>query len=307
MSDRHACFVPISPLCDSLVLSFIDAEAGNSDEDFDDAQELAELEEAERQEGAGFIDSESQDEDDIALSNLNARILFGEDDQEQEHLHDLADQQRREAGGSDGRPHLAFSEAAVVRMQSNANNEPTDDEIEAGWGNAGRPQEDPGAGRNIPWSSNVPARPGPHVTFPNWDPADRRITEVRCRAGNRGILVGDPENVITCFSGYISAIGDNSDVSPTIINGIERLAYAKNEKGHPVVIDLAGSLERGTKMRHLHVQLIFSAHVPATARGKELMAFVVKECLGINQGFNTDLKVMIKFFMPGQKAKEMFG
>jgi hypothetical protein len=74
-----------------------------------------------------------------------------------------------------------------------------------------------------------------------------------------------------------------------------------------VVIDLAGSLERGTKMRHLHVQLIFSAHVPATARGKELMAFVVKECLGINQGFNTDLKVMIKFFMPGQKAKEMFG
>jgi hypothetical protein len=218
-------------------------------------------------------------------------------------LHDLADQQRREAGELDGRPLLDFSEAAVVRLQSNANLEPTGDELEAGWGDPGRPQEDPGVGRNIP------ARPqaGPHVTFPNWDPTDRRITEVRCRTGNRGILVGDPENVITCFSRYISAIGDNSDVSPTIINGIERLAYAKNEKGHPVVIDLAGSLERGTKMRHLHVQLIFSAHVPATARGKELMAFVVKECLGINQGFNTDLKVMIKFFMPGQKAKEMFG
>ena len=91
--------------------------------------------------------------------------------------------------------------------------------------------------------------------------------------------------------------------------GCERFAWAKNEKGNPVLIDFAGSLERGKIMQHLHVQLIFSAHVPTTQRGKELITAVLKECLGLNEGFTCTegLKVQIKFFSPGQKNKEMFG
>ena len=284
----------------------IDAEVGHDGDVFpqEDQDELDALEERERLEGADFIHDDIIESEDIG--NYNATELFGSDSDDQEELHQLASAQRPDQ--AEGRPGLDVSEAAAIR-QAAANpqvrrNAAEEAALDAAFGNSGA------GGFVAPVPGFVQAQQNGQnsdLVFPNWDPTDERITEIRCRQGNRGILVGDPANPISYFSGYISAVGENSDVSPTIMLGLERFAWAKNEKGHPILIDFAGSLERGKIMQHLHGQTIFSAHVPTTARGKELITHVLKECLGINQGFTEGLKVQVKFFCVGQKSKEMFG
>ena len=301
---------------DFLVLSdnrMIDAEVGHDGDVFpqEDQEELDALDEAERFEGADFIDDNIIEGDNVG--NYNATELFGSDSDDQEELQQLASAQRPDQ--AEGRPALDVSEAAAIRQaavqpQVHRRNAAEEAALDNAFGNSGA------GGFVAPVPGFVQAQPNGQnhgqnsdLVFPNWDPTDERITEIRCRQGNRGILVGDPANPISYFSGYISAVGENSDVSPTIMYmlGLERFAWGKNEKGRPILIGFAGSLERGKIMQHLHAQTIFSAHVPTTARGKELITHVLKECLGINQGFTEGLKVQVKFFCVGQKSKEMFG
>ena len=289
-----------------MISRMIDAEVGHDGDVFprEDQAELEALEEAERFEGADFIDDNIIEAEDIG--NYNSNELFGSDSDDQQELAQLASAQRPDQ--AEGRPGLDVSEAAAIR-QAAANpqvrrNAAEEAALDDAFGNSGA------GGFVAPVPGFVQAQQNGQnsdLVFPNWDPTDERITEIRCRQGNRGILVGDPANPISYFSAYISAVGENSDVSPTIMLGLERFAWAKNEKGHPILIDFAGSLERGKIMQHLHGQIIFSAHVPTTAGGKELITHVLKECLGINQGFTEGLKVQIKFFCVGQKSKEMFG
>jgi hypothetical protein len=284
----------------------IEAEVGHDGDVFprEDQAELEALENAERIQGADFIDDNIIEAEENG--NYNSTSLFGSDSEDQEELAQLASAQRPDQ--AEGRPGLDVSEAAAIR-QAAANpqvrrNAAEEAALDDAFGNSGA------GGFVAPVPRFVQAQQNGQnsdLVFPNWDPTDERITEIRCRQGNRGILVGDPANPISYFSGYISAVGENSDVSPTIMLGLERFAWAKNEKGHPILIDFAGSLERGKIMQHLHGQTIFSAHVPTTARGKELITHVLKECLGINQGFTEGLKVQVKFFCVGQKSKEMFG
>ena len=289
-----------------MISRMIDAEVGHDGDVFpgEDQAELEALEEAERFEGADFIDDNIIEAEDIG--NYNSNELFGSDSDDQEELAQLASAQRPDQ--AEGRPGLDVSEAAAIR-QAAANpqvrrNAAEEVALDDAFGNSGAG----GFQAAVPeFVQQAQAEQNSDLVYPNWDPSDVRITEIRCRQGTRGILVGDPSQPISYFSAYISAIEENSDVSPTIMVGCERFAWAKNEKGNPVLIDFAGSLERGKIMQHLHVQLIFSAHVPTTQRGKELITAVLKECLGLNEGFTEGLKVQIKFFSPGQKNKEMFG
>ena len=287
----------------------IEAEVGHDGDVFprEDQAELEALEEAERLDGADFIDDDIMEAED--MGNYNSTELFGSDSEDQEELEQLASAQRPDQ--AEGRPALDVSEAAAIRqaavepqVRRNTSQEET---LGNAWGNSGAAGFQAAVPQFVQEAQAQQNGQSSDLVFPNWDPTDERITEIRCRQGNRGILVGDPANPISYFSGYISAIGDNCDVSPTIMLGLERFAWGKNEKGHPILIDFAGSLERGKIKQHLHAQTIFSAHVPTTVRGKELITHVLKECLGINQGFTNGLKVQIKFFCVGQKSKEMFG
>ena len=301
--------------CLFLVLSgnpmlsrMIDAEVGHdgNEDQAEDQAELEALEEEERSQGADFIDDSIMESGD--MPNYNSTDIFGSDSESQAELEQLASAQR--ADQADGRPALDVSEAAAIRQAATGPQASTNSAEEAALDNAFGNSGAGGFVAPVPgFVQQAQAQAGqPELgIYPNWDPSDERITEIRCRQGTRGILVGDPANPISYFSGYISAIGESSDVSPTIMLGLERFAWAKNEKGHPVLIDFAGSLERGKIMQHLHGQTIFSAHVPTTTRGKELITYILKECLGINEGFTEGLKVQVKFFCAGQKAKEMFG
>ena len=287
----------------------IDAEVGHDGDVFpqEDQEELEALEDAERLEGADFIDDDIMEAED--MGNYNSTELFGSDSEDQEELEQLASAQRPDQ--AEGRPALDVSEAAAIRQAAVEpqvrRNTSQEEALGNAWGNSGAGGFQAAVPQFVQEAQAQQNGQSSDLVFPNWDPTDERITEIRCRQGNRGILVGDPANPISYFSGYISAIGENCDVSPTIMLGLERFAWGKNEKGHPILIDFAGSLERGKIMQHLHAQTIFSAHVPTTVRGKELITHVLKECLGINQGFTNGLKVQVKFFCVGQKSKEMFG
>ena len=292
-----------------MISRLIDAEVGHdaNEDQAEDRAELEALEEDERSHGADFIDDSIMESEDAG--NYNSTELFGSDSEDERELTQLVTTQRTDQ--AQGRPALDVSEAAAIRQAaSNPQvriNAAAEESLGNAWGNSGAGGFEPAVPEFVQRAQEDRNALDGELVYPNWDPRDERITEIRCRQGTRGILVGDPSQPISYFSAYISAIGENSDVSPTIMVGCERFAWAKNEKGHPVLIDFAGSLERGKIMQHLHVQLIFSAHVPTTQRGKELISAVLKECLGLNEGFTEGLKVQIKFFSPGQKNKEMFG
>lgn len=238
----------------------LDLEAGH-DSDHDEDEELRALEEEEALCGEDFIDdnpilelSEDDDqENDVPEGDTyGARSVdvFGQGHDEQELAENLRARQRLDI--ANGRPALDFSEAAAMHagtMEQMADPVTgTTFSVEPGClssafsGHIQQPHDIPD--NPVPAPPDSEHRPGIRE-YPGWNPDDPRITEVRCRAGNRGILLGDPSNPVSYFSIYVSAIGENSDVSPTIIDAFERLAYAKNEHGHPICIELAASLERG--------------------------------------------------------------
>ena len=152
----------------------------------------------------------------------------------------------------------------------------------------------------------APTHANASYVFADWDANDSRVTQVQARPGKTGILIGDPVNPISYMSGFISA-DNGSDVPVSTIHGVERFFYCMNEKQQPVCVEGAASLERGDKEDHLHVQMVFGLHVPATQRGKDLVVAVMKDCLGLSEGFSTGLKVQLKWFSTGQKQLEMFG
>ena len=203
----------------------IDAEVGHdaNEDQAEDQAELEALEEAERSQGADFIDDSIMESGD--MPNYNSTDIFGSDSESQAELEQLASAQR--ADQADGRPALDVSEAAAIRQAATGPQASTNSAEEAALDNAFGNSGAGGFVAPVPgFVQQAQAQAGqPELgIYPNWDPSDERITEIRCRQGTRGILVGDPVNPISYFSGYISAIGESSDVSPTIMLGLERFA-----------------------------------------------------------------------------------
>ena len=108
------------------------------------------------------------------------------------------------------------------------------------------------------------------LVFPNWDPSDERITEIRCRQGTRGILVGDPvepDLIFLCV--HLVRLEKTQMCHQQSWLGLERFAWAKNEKGHPIrllILRARWSAERSCSI--CMCRQIFSAHVPTTATRK---------------------------------------
>ena len=91
----------------------IDAEVGHDGDVFpgEDQAELEALENAERIQGADFIDDNIIESEDIG--NYNSTNLFGSDSDDQQELQQLASAQRPDQ--AEGRPALDASEAAAIR------------------------------------------------------------------------------------------------------------------------------------------------------------------------------------------------
>ena len=169
------------------------------------------------------------------MGNYNSTRLFGSDSEDQEELGQLASAQRPDQ--AEGRPALDDSEAVAIHQAAREpqvrRNTAQEEALGNIWGDSGV-----GVQAVVPQFVQQAQAPqnsqNNDLMCPIWDPIDVRVIEIRCMQGTRGILVGDPSQSISYFSAYISAIGENSNVSLTIMIGCERFAWAKNEKGNPV-------------------------------------------------------------------------
>ena len=110
-----------------------DAEVGHEE----DRAELEALEEAERLDGADFIDDNIIEAEDIR--NYNSTTLFGSDSEGQEGLGQLASAQRPDQ--AEGRPALDVSEATAIRQAATnpqvRRNGAEEESLGCAWGNSG--------------------------------------------------------------------------------------------------------------------------------------------------------------------------